>query len=149
MGRRVDMTAALYIVQGIIAGLSGAIAAVISVSLQDKIRRRRDHHIKHKENFEVLKGAIGRVCSDVYPYIIPGNKETPFMDKSYEVNYKSWEVYSIFYYVDKITKNEETYVIRQLDKLLYTDIQKHWPKFISKLMCGIRKSKKRERGQMK
>jgi len=127
------MTAALYIIQGIIAGLSGAIAAVISVSLQDKIRRRRDHHIKHKENFEVLKGAIGKVCSDVYLYIIPGNKETPFMGKSYEVNYKSWEVYSIFYYADKTTKNDETYVIRQLDKLLYADIRKHWPEFYIKI----------------
>jgi len=127
------MTIISDIITGVIAGLAGALTAVISVRLQDKSRRRFDHHLKHKENFEVLKGAIRKVSSEIYPYIRIGSKEKPFMPENYKVNYKFWESYSIFSYIDMINKGGKTYEIRRIDKLLYNDIKNHWPEFYNKL----------------
>ena len=127
------MTIASDIISGIIAGSTGALTAVISVHLQNRSRRRFAHHLKHKENFETLKGAIIKASSDVYPYIAIGRKENPFIGEDYEVNYKSWEVYSILNYADIIGNLDGKPIkIRQLDRLLYVDIKNHWPKFDEK-----------------
>lgn len=133
MGRGSCMTIVSDIIEGIIAGLTGAFTAVISVHLQNGSKRRFEHHLKHKENFEVLMDDIRDVCSKVYPYIIIGNKEKPFISKNYEVDNKFWEHYSIFSYQKVIQKDEKTYEIIHVDSLLYNDIKNHWSEFYNKL----------------
>ena len=133
------MTIALYIYQGVTAGASGSVAAIISVYLQDRIRRMHNHLIQHQENFEVLKGAIIKTRSEIYPYL--SGKERLLTHENYEVNYKSWEVYSILNYKDLIEKDEKTYEISAINKLLYDDIAIHWPEFYEKLDGWSRKIK--------
>ena len=127
------MTITSVLISGIIAGLTGALTAVISVHLQNRSKRRFSHHLKHKKNFETLKGAIKKACSDVYPYIALGRKESPFISEDYEVDYKSWGVYSIFNYADIIGNIDGKPIrIRQVDGLLFADIKNHWPEFYEK-----------------
>jgi len=129
------MNSILSIITEIIIGLlgvvTGIVTAVVSVHLQNKSKCRFDHHLKHKENFEVLKGDIEKVCLDVYPY--KDNKESLFICGDYNINDKFWENYSIFNYSDIIKKEEKTYEIRKIDKLLYNDIKNHWPEFYEEL----------------
>jgi len=112
---------------------TGIVTAVISVHLQNKSKRRFDHHLKHKENFEVLINAIRKVCLDVYPYLQLGSKEEPFINEDYKVNYKSWEYYSVFGYQEIIKKDDEIYEIIRVNELLYKDIKNHWPRFYNEL----------------
>ncbi len=128
------MTIASDIFSGIIAGLAGALTAVISICLQNRSGRRLSHHLKHKENFETLKGGIIKASSDVYPYLAIGRKESPFIDDDYEENYKYWEGYSILNYMDIIgdPNGKPVKIIRPFDHLLYVDIKNHWPEFYEK-----------------
>lgn len=74
----------------------------------------------------MLKGAISKACLDVYPYIGISRKEEPFIHADYDVNYKSWEYYSIFGYQEMINKDGEVYVLVRVNKILYSDIENHW-----------------------
>lgn len=141
MGRGVDMTIPPYICQGLIAGLSGSTAAVISVYLEDRIRRMHNHLILHQENFEVLKAAIKETYSEVYPYF--DNKEIPPKNENFEVNCEYWKDYSILNHKDVIIKDEKTYEIRAINKLLCYDIAIHWPEFYEKLDKWSKKIKEK------
>lgn len=121
------------LIEGIIAGLSGALAAVISVLKTDKYRRRNEHRLKHMQNFEVLKGAINKVRSDLQPFTDIINKENLLDVFGFKVNRIEWKDYCILNYMDTINKNGTPYFVRGLDKLLLDDIEKHWSDFDKKL----------------
>ena len=116
------------IIEAIVAGLSGALTALISIHLQNKSNRRTAHLIKHKQNFQIIEDAIRKVCSDVVPCTKMDSKENPDIEISYAENSDIWKFYSIFNSwsepKEQSKDNEIAYVT--INRLLYKDIQKHW-----------------------
>ena len=123
------------IIEGIVAGLTGAFAALFSIHFQNKSNRRTAHLIKHKQNFQVIEDAIRKTCSDVAPCTKMDSKEEPDIEMSYADNSDIWESYSIFNHwsqsKEQSTDNEIGYVT--INMLLYKDIQKHWDNLYKKL----------------
>ncbi len=123
------------IIEGIIAGLAGTLAAVISIYLQNKSIRGKSHLIKHKQNFEILKDAIRNACSEVAPSTKIDSKVDPNIELGHAHNLEKWDYYSIFNFWSKSreqsTDNQTVYA--SINTLLYNDMANHWRDLYNKL----------------
>jgi MFS superfamily sulfate permease-like transporter len=127
------MTLISDLLTGIISGISGAIAALVSVYLTNRSNRRLEHYNKHKYNLDLLEKAIRQAMSTVNQY--SGRQENPFISEDSlkeEVNTKAWINYSIKNVMIETKSNQYTN-ISTIDTLLYKDIKNHWPDLYKKI----------------
>ena len=103
------------------ASFAGAITAWLSIKLQTKSIGVRNHHLKHKENFEKLIKKIDEDAKYIFNRLRKnGINEFP-KEKDYKIEASNFES-------DIFSPLEKT-----IDGNLYNDIEKHWPKFYRKL----------------
>ena len=129
-----EQTNAIEIILGTIAGaiISGVIG-LLSTRHALSARVKDDHYRQHRDNFEVLKGALIDLKSRLYPYGNTEAAEGSFANRFFKLDEEFWGNYGILNYVQKIPDSQRNINYRRPDEIWFEDMKVHFPELYSKI----------------